>query len=196
MKKSITKILMFLGFIVATAGLLIEGFDSEEATLLVLSTVFTAPFLAAALSVCFIFAKNDVVKNVGYALAALIGVCGILLMMSEQMIVAAIGLILMLASSLGYVIVLALEFFGFVKASKGVTAKSDISVLLGKYKEMEKENVITDEEFAQLKSKALETLAEKESVNLDDLKKWKKLLDQQVISEEEFANLKAKVFTK
>ncbi len=195
MKKSITKLLMFLGFIVVTVGLLIEGLD-DEASLLVLASIFTAPFLAAALAVCFIFAKNGVVKNVGYALAALSGVYGIVLLVSEQMGVVAIGLILMLASSLGYVIVLALEFFGFVKAGKGVTVGSDISVLLGKYKEMEKENVITDAEFTQLKDKALQNLAEKESVNLDDLKKWKKLLDQQVISEEEFASLKAKIFTK
>ena len=74
--------------------------------------------------------------------------------------------------------------------------KTDISSLLGKYKEMEAEKVINEEEFTQLKAQALQTLSEKENVNLEDLKKWKKLLDQQVISEDEFAQLKAKVFAK
>lgn len=79
MKKSITKILMFLGFIVASVGLLIGGLD-EEGALLVFTSIFTAPSIAMALAVCFIFSKNNVLKNVGYTLATLSGIYGVTLL--------------------------------------------------------------------------------------------------------------------
>ena len=195
MKKTITNIMMFVGYLVMLVGFVIAGLD-KKSTALVLTMVFAYPAIAATLALCFIHAKNNVVKNVGYALAALAGVYGILMLVSEMMLVSAIGLIVMLLASLGYVVVLLLEFFGFVKADKMLNITNDVSTLLGKYKEMEKEQVITEEEFLQLKAQALQTLAEKEEASLEDLKKWKKLLDQKVITEEEFAQLKAKVFTK
>ena len=136
-------------------------------------------------------------KNVGYAFAAFVGVYGIVLIVTETMVVTAVGMILMLLAALGYAITLVLAYFGFVKGENGGNIlATDVSTLLGKYKAMQEEKVITEEEFIQLKGQALQTLTEKENVNLEDLKKWKKLLDQQVISEEEFAQLKAKVFTK
>ena len=195
MKKTITNIMMFLGYLVMLVGFVIAGLD-KKSTALVLTMEFAYPTIAATLAVCFIHAKNNVVKNVGYALAALSGIYGILMLTSATMVVSAVGLIIMLLASLGYVVVLLLEFFGFVKAGKQGINSNDISTLLGRYKEMEKEQVITEEEFMQLKGQALQTLTEKECVTLDDLKKWKKLLDQKVITEEEFAQLKAKVFTK
>ena len=197
MKKSIVKVLMFVGFIVVVVGLLIEGISNTMSATIVLSALFTAPYLATILAVCFIGAKNEVVKNVGYALAAFAGVYGIILIITGAMAVVAVGMILMLLATLGHIITLVLAYFGFVKSEEQSRAyKTDISSLLGKYKEMEAEKVINEEEFTQLKAQALQTLSEKENVNLEDLKKWKKLLDQQVISEDEFAQLKAKVFTK
>lgn len=197
MKKSIVNVLMFVGFIVVVVGLLIGGISDEMSAAYVLTNAFNLPYLATVLAVCFIGAKNGVVKNVGYALAAVAGVYGIVLITTETMVVAAVGMILMLLAALGYVITLILAYFGFVKSEAQASASTaSISTLLGKYKEMEAEKVITEEEFCQLKANALQTLSEKENVSLEDLKKWKKLLDQKVINEEEFAQLKGKVFTK
>ena len=193
MKKSIVNLFMVLGFVVMVVGLLVEGIVSP---LPVSTILFSTPYIAAVLATCFIFAKNGVVKNVGFALGAMAGVYGIVLIVLNAYLVAAVGMILMLLSSVCYFIVLALAFFGFVKRDSVAVRSADVATLLGKYKEMEQDKVITDEEFSQLKAQVLQTLTEKESATLEDLKKWKKLLDQGVISDEEFAAMKAKVFTK
>lgn len=191
MKKSIVTAIMFIGFILVAVGALLED------PTIAMASAFSTPFLAAALAVCFIGAKNNVVKNVGFALATLMGIYGVALMVNGTLIVSGIGMIVMLLAALIYVVPVVLNYFGFVKGKENGTAlRTDISSLLGKYKEMEAEKVINEEEFTHLKAKALQMLSEKENVNLDDLKKWKKLLDQQVINEEEFAQLKAKIFTK
>ena len=194
MKKEINKVIMTIGFIFVVVGLLIYGLDDELAVL----TVFTYANIAAVLATAFIFAKNSVAQNVGYGLGALVGVYGISCIVNESatgVIIFSIGMILMLLAAILYFIVVALKFFGFVKGGN-VTASGcngNISDVLGRYKEMEKEKVLTAEEFDELKKKALDAVQEK-AVSLDDLKKWKKMLDQQVITEEEFAAMKAKAF--
>ena len=60
---------------------------------------------------------------------------------------------------------------------------------LTRYKEMQDEKVLTEEEFAELKQRIMENTNNKIS-SVEDLKKWKKLLDQQIITEEEFAGKK------
>ena len=181
---------MFIGFIVVLLGVLTES--SETA----LTVMFTAPFLAAVLAVCFINACNNTVKNVGYALGALVGVYGLVMIMNEVLLVSACGMVFMLFAALGFAVTYILKFFGWVKSGKESSAVGDISSQLEKYKEMEKENIITDEEFVQLKGQALQTISENKHLNFEDLKKWKKLLDQQVLTEEEFSQLKSKIFNK
>ena len=83
-----------------------------------------------------------------------------------------------------------------MKGEKEISGGVDISSQLGKYKEMEKENIITDEEFVQLKGQALQSIGDNNRLTFEDLKKWKKLLDQQVLTEEEFSQLKSKIFNK
>ena len=136
MKKNITKVLVFIGFIVTVIGLLIEGLD-EEYTEIIMVSVFTYPFIAATLAVCFIQANNVVMKNVGYALCALVGVYGILALTAEVLSTAPIGMIIMLVGAFGYAILYVLEFFGFVKKDSVSAQHGDIAVLLTKYKEME-----------------------------------------------------------
>ena len=69
----------------------------------------------------------------------------------------------------------------------------DVASLLIKYKELEKEEIISAEEFEKLKNGLLAGGSDSK-VTLNDLKKWKKLCDDGVITAEEFVVLKNKVF--
>ena len=181
---------MFIGFIVVLLGVLTESATTA------LTVLFTAPYLAAVLAVCFVNASNNTVKNVGYALGALLGVYGFVVIITDNLVVSACGMVFMLFAALGYAVTYVLKFFGWVKGEKEISGGVDISSQLGKYKEMEKENIITDEEFVQLKGQALQSIGDNNRLTFEDLKKWKKLLDQQVLTEEEFSQLKSKIFNK
>ena len=197
MKKFFTQVLTVLAFVVILVGLLIAGFDSKDTNQVILLATFTAPFLAVVLATAFVFSKNDTVKNVGYILSALIGVYGILMILDDKdFLVVAIGMILMLVPSIIYAFIQLFALLGFVRAKDLQVSKSDdMAALLNQYKALEKEAILSSEEFDALKAKVLKN-TDTQSTTLDDLKKWKKLLDQQVITEEEFANLKAQSFSK
>ena len=192
MTKEINKIVGVIGFIVMVVGMIIDGVDSLQG-----SVAFSTAAIAAVLATAFIFAHNATVKNVGYLLCALIGAYGVALIAttySTGLIIAAIGMLMLFFASVLYFFVITLKFFGFVKDGKGTTC-GNISDVLIRYKAMQEEKVISEEEFNELKKRTLETNNET-GVGFDDLKKWKKLLDQQVITEEEFSAIKAKVFQK
>jgi hypothetical protein len=197
MKKFFTQILTVIAFIVILVGLLIAGLDSKDAPAVIMLVAFTAPFLAAALATAFVFAKNDTVKNVGYILSALVGVYGVLMLLADKnFMIVAIGMILMLVPSVIYVFIQLFALLGFVRAKDLQVSKSDdMAALLNQYKALEKEAILSAEEFDALKAKVLKN-TDTQGTTLDDLKKWKKLLDQQVITEEEFTNLKAQSFSK
>lgn len=195
MKKELNKVIMFIGFVVTIVGLIIcAAADGAN-----FASVFTLSTIAAVLAVTFIFAKNDIVKNVGYGLAGLLGVYGIgMMQVSEDFMVASVGMIVMFVAAVIYFFVVCLKFFGFVKKGEHEEACGNVGNLLNTlsaYKEMQQEKVLSDEEFAELKQKIFET-ADKKTVSLDDLKKWKKLLDQGVITEEEFTQIKSGIFSK
>ena len=176
MKRKITNVLMFIGFMVMVLGVIIEGSSAA-----ILSMLFSAPGIAATLAVCFVNSSNNTVKNVGFALSALVGACGVLLIAEEEMVVLAIGMLFMLFATLGFAFSHILKFFGWVKDKKESSEAIDVSSQLGKYKEMEKEQIISEEEFAQLKGQVLQAVSDNKHFTFDDLKKWKKLLDQQVM---------------
>lgn len=191
MKKEINKIVATIGFIVVVVGSIICGLESG---MFELSTVY----IAALLGTMFIFSTNGTLKNVGYGLNALAGSCGVAAITvteSAGVMVVSVGMILLLFASVLYFIMIALAFFGFAKEKRGESCKGDISNVLTKYKALQEEKVISEEEFAELKRRTLE-VSEKTSVSIEDLKKWKKLLDQQIIDDTEFAKMKAKVFEK
>lgn len=197
MKKEVNKILATIGFVLIVLGCVICGLDDAMA-LVIAEVVFSAATIAAVLALAFINAESKTLKNVGYSLSALCGVYGITLVANanEQtgLIVMGVGMLLFLVAALFYFIVVALKFFGFVKGSEAQVS-SNVSDVLLRYKQMEAEKVITEEEFNDLKKKTFETTGEKIST-LDDLRKWKKLLDQKVITEEEFSSMKANMFKK
>ncbi len=190
MKKELNKILMVIGFALIVLGVFIMSLDNLEMALAFLRIdVMLAPILA----VTFIFAKNTVVKNVGYAVGALAGIMGIVFMnIKDEYVLVSIGMILMLVSAFLYFMVSVLQFFGFAKHGEPSSQAGDVSNILIRYREMQEENVLSKEEFEELKKRTLETTAEKD-FSFDDLRKWKKLLDQKVISNEEFAAIKAKI---
>ena len=193
MKKEFNKVLMVIGFIIATLGAIIMPFMSYGFESLV-STAFIAPILA----VCFIFAKNGVLKNVGYALTVLCGIDGFSYLSFASSIgdiLISTGLLIMFLATILYFLLLCLKFFGFVKSGKSSTVTSDPIQILTQYKELVNEKIVTEEEFEELKKNILANNETKVS-NIEELKKWKKALDQKIITEEEYANVKTAIFTK
>lgn len=187
MKRKINKILAVIGFVLVVVGLIMSLNDAA---------VLSYFSIAAALSLAFIFANNTTVRNVGYALAALIGIEGVFVIMDGSMDTMALGIgyVLYLVAAALYFIEITIGFFGFVKgaeAQKGGAA----STLLLSYKQLEADKVITEEEFNELKARVFES-SNTQCVTFGDLKNWKKLLDKKVITEEEFASLKEKMFRK
>ena len=226
MKKEISKIVMVIGFLVALVGLLIWAVSDVEIDFLAvdedlnmslaqlqeflfpnLFNISNLCYIAMVLSVAFVFSKNDTVKNVGYGLSTLVGLKGILSLVRlgdiEKevldnrlgMTFCFIGMITMMVAALLYFGSIYMDFFGLVQKNKVYEKESAVDVL-AKYKELQKENVLTEEEFKNKKEKLLnETIASE--VKNDDpvaLKKWKKLLDQNVITEEEFTKVKSGLF--
>lgn len=192
MKKFFTQILSAIGFVIILIGIIIKGNTD------MLVTMFSAPFIAAAIALPFVFAKNATVKNTGYTLSALVGMYGIVLVLnvdnSVGTLISGIGMAVMLIPAALYAIVEFFTWCGFTRKNK-VNSSNDLATILNQYKALESEKILSAEEFEELKAKTLKgTDAGISSV--EDLKKWKKLLDQQIITEEEFSNLKAKVFNK
>ncbi len=189
MKKEINKMIMFIGFSIMLVGMLLMGF-SEEATLE--ETAMTTLVLPALFATTFIFAKNSVVKNIGYGLGAISGMDGISVIVIKGIhmstMIFSIGLILMLVSSILYFISLCLTFFGFSKQD----TNTDTLDLLKSYIELRSDNVITEEEFESVKAKLLAQNVNKGSP-IQELKKWKKLLDQNFILQDEYDEIKAKI---
>ncbi len=201
MKKEWNKVVMVIGFLVSVLGAIIGAIESLKGATLILGYA-TSTMLVALLGAAFVFAKNSVVKNVGYGLAAIVGVWGIATIMDVNAVTAAVGYmiscvgaIIMLVASFIYFIVLALDFFGFVKRKSEEAKKACAIDALPEYKAMKDEQLLTDEEFEGVKRSVLEN-AEVKINSLYDLKKWKKLLDQKVITEEEFSAVKKEYFSK
>ncbi len=192
MKKFFTQILTAIGFTLILVGSFMKGTDA------VLVTFFSAPFLAAMLATPFVFAKNNTVKNTGYALSAMVGVYGTMLLFNQEdsigLLIVSIGMIVMLIPAAIYAIGAFFGWCGFTR-KKNVGNASDLATILNQYKALEAEKILSAEEFEELKAKTLKGSGSEIS-SIEDLKKWKKLLDQQIITEEEFSSLKAKAFNK
>ncbi len=191
MKRKINKIVAVIGFVLIIVGLILT-FDATEA--------LSYATIAAALALAFIFAKNETVKNVGYALESLLGTCGIIQLVAgvggiDPSIVGTIGYVLYFVSAALYFIEIAIRFFGFVKNSDAQGGNGSVSSVLLNYKQLETDKVITEDEFNELKARVFES-SKDQCATIGDLKNWKKLLDKKVITDDEFAALKDKIFNK
>lgn len=197
MKKSIIKTIIAIGFFVAVLGAIIDPMMDTMAVAFIFSNAFIYIAVAAILGTVFVFSKNATLANAGYGLCAVVGAFGVTLMMNSiayPIMVTSIGLIIMFVGAVLQFLLIAIKFFGFIK-SEDKQVVGDVSDMLTKYKELEKEKVISEEEFNDLKTKTI-AANESDKVSLEDLKKWKKLLDQNIITETEFSNMKSKLFTK
>lgn len=195
MKKKLTQIITFIGFIVFLSGMTVDVITAEEASekLVLFNSLASIFSLATALACYFVFSKNKTIENIGYVFSAISGVQGLLvIILNEKLNFYAIGLIIMLVAAIIYALTAIIGFFGYVKG-KANTEESDTASLLSKYKELEKEKVLTEEEFEKLKNKALDE-HNTEKLTVNELKKWKKLLDGDVITAEEFSKIKEKSF--
>ncbi len=200
MKKTLNQIFMVIGFVVTVIGILLANVESYGAVL----ATFAIPAIAAVFAVTCIFAANNVIKSIGYALASLVASYGIGVLswidpknLEIGVLVSAVGMTLMGVAVLLYGLIFVLKLFGFVKSTQPKESKALNSALeeLGHYKELLQDKILTEDEFADLKQKALAN-SDKKAISIDDLKKWKKLLDQQIITEAEFAQIKEEIFNK
>lgn len=210
MKKHLSQIIVFLGFLVVVLGAFIDPMivkevvakttpktDAEiKAALALARATFVSPVtlinIAGVIALGFVFTKNKALVNIGYAMCGLLGANGLVYLIKVEFTIASIGQLIMLLGAIVYLIMTLISFFGYVKGgSSDEEQVADVSASLNSYKEMQTNGVITEEEFDTLKAKVL-TSAKVDTVN--DLKKWKKLLDQKVITEDEFAQIKSKIF--
>ncbi len=195
MKKFFTQILAAIGFAVSLIGVFLSF--KNAALIVAFSSIY---FIGAGMATAFVFAKNETVKNMGYVLCATAGTFGAVTLLNEisggsiGMIVFSIGLIIMLIPALIYAIIQFFSWCGFTRRNAKAAA-DDIATVLNRYKSLEKEEILSAEEFEALKGSVLDNSGSAVSC-VDDLKKWKKLLDQGIINEEEFSKLKAQVFQK
>ncbi len=201
MKKELNKIIIIIGFIVTVVGACLAVLiDTPPVPMS--STIISN--IAALLAVTFIFASNSIIKNIGYTLSVLLVIDSLKALVlkatlgSIGFIVYYIGFIVMAVGALIYFAINFLAYCGFVKKDRQISKENYNKNLLDelmRYKEMQQEKVLTDEEFSELKEKILENNAAKTN-SIDDLKKWKKLVDQQVITDEEFSKIKTDIFNK
>ena len=192
MKKSLNQILIAIGFIIAAVGAILQPLLHSPATSLYIEA------LIAVLAVCFIYAKNDILKNVGYGLCLVCASIGLVYMSSAStgQMLFAIGSLVMALGAFLYLIILILKFFGFVKSKDNNYTKTfDVLEALNNYKNLADEKVLSDEEFNELKANILAS-SNCKAKTIDDLKKWKKAVEQKIITEEEYNSIKADIFSK
>lgn len=190
MKKEVNQIVIFIGFIIYVVGLVLSALMSDIAF-----SVVSLSSVAVVLGLCFVFAKNEVVKKVGYGLCVVGGADGLYSLLGTYYGLGAqicyIGQVVMFVGVIIFFISMMARFFGYEK-NKTATTGNFIQAL-NSLNSLKQENVITEEEFEQLKTETLQK-ANKNNLSIADIKQWKKLYDQKIITEEEFSNVKKDLF--
>ena len=196
MKKFFTQILTLIAFITIMVGMVIVGSDTEMGFNTVVLAMIPSIVLLPALATVFVFAKTETLNIAGYVLSTMTAVYGLLTFFTDSTYdIISFGMMLMAVPAIIYAFIKLFALLGFVRAKDVKSNANDVATMLNQYKALEKEAILSAEEFEDLKSKVLKN-TNTEATSVDDLKKWKKLYDQQVITEEEFTNLKAKTFNK
>ncbi len=190
MKKEINKIVIFIGFIVYAIGLIASAFigDVQFASL-------TTSSIMVILGVFFIFAKNEVIKNIGYGLCVVCGATGLFSLINVHngtgAMICFVGEVIILVGVVIKFISIAVKMLGFEKNKD--TSQADFIQSLNSLNMLKEEKIITEEEFEMLKREALKKTDNK-NLSIADLKQWKKLYDQKIITEEEFSSVKKDLF--
>ena len=203
--KKLSSVISFIGFAFTLIGFIIDMMllSKSPTTLKSLVQIISLSplylLIGAAFAVCLLNSDKSMTKNVGYALAGVCGTFGLIIFLDVinlgKFLFSAFGLSFLFVAALIYFLYVCICFFGFAKNKTCDSAhqNKDLCAVLGSYKELQQEKVLSESEYEALKEAALSE-ASGQKVGIDDLKKWKKMLDQNIITEEEFAALKAKVF--
>ena len=203
--KKLSSVISFIGFAFTLIGFIIDMMllSKSPTTLKSLVQIISLSplylLIGAAFAVCLLNSDKSMTKNVGYALAGVCGTFGLIIFLDVinlgKFLFSAFGLSFLFVAALIYFLYVCICFFGFAKNKTCDSAhrNKDLCAILGSYKELQQEKVLSESEYEALKEAALSE-ASGQKVGIDDLKKWKKMLDQNIITEEEFAALKAKVF--
>ncbi|MDE5546367.1 MAG: hypothetical protein K2I88_02770 [Anaeroplasmataceae bacterium] len=195
MERKMMKTLAVIGFLVALLQLILAK-DLDTAALL------SGTIILQLLAVCFIFAENKTVARVGYALLGLAGVGFLAGFIASPKIsgitdiLSLIIIVLYLISSVSFLVVSTLQYFGFKKETlqKLVhpSSKDNFSSLV-EWKELLDSTAITEEEYAKVKSDIL--AGKKIKISVEEIKNYKQLVDAGVITADDLESVKKKLFT-
>ena len=189
MKNKVYGFFSIVALVTTIIGLILAG-----------AAVFSLPIYIIVLPVLcssFIFAKNNVVKNVGFALCGITAALGFALITGfmdyffEEVDVMLLGVGFAIYSIIALIKLISsvLSFFGYRRAKREQT---EVITILKEAKQLEADGLLTEEEFSEIKSRTLKNDTETVS-SIEELKTWKKLFDQQIINEKEFSELKSKI---
>ena len=188
MKKNYKHVILFIGFIVYVLGLLITGMSFGIESIIYFNTVIS--IIYPILTIAFCVAQTKTLNVLGYAINSIAGVYALTLLIQgdfeETAIIMLIGLVIMMCVSICYLTTSILKFFGFVKAGKATASSNEKIELLRLYSELNKNEIITDEEFAEIKTSVIKGNIKDNTVKLNQIKELKKLYDEQVITKDEF----------
>ena len=139
-KKFSLQTLTIIGFCIVALGAIISATEKNVDAI----SLFTLPYIAAAVACAFVISGNEAVKVVGYTLSTLLGVTGIQTVMvtgyiPDSYVVVAVGFMVMLVPALVFAFIQLFAYLGFVRAKDVKCSCEDIATLLNQYKAMEKE---------------------------------------------------------
>ena len=156
--------------------------------------IFSSLNFYVVLMVAFCFAKSKVLNVVGYCIGGLIGVVSLnyIIVLAQGdvflLLLPCFASIALFIPSVVYFVSACLRSLGFIKNS-GVQQSQDSKIdLLRLYGELNKDGLITEEEFANVKKSVIVGGVKENKEKLVQLRELKKLFDEQVITKDEFVS--------
>ncbi len=156
--------------------------------------IFSSLNFYVVLMVAFCFAKTKVLNTVGYCIGGLIGVLSLnyIIVLAQGdvflLLLPCFASIALIIPSIIYFVGASLTVLGFIK-NCGTQQTQDSKIeLLRLYGEMNKDGLIAEDEFANVKKAVIVGAVKENKEKLAQLKELKKLYDEQVITKEEFVN--------
>ena len=193
MKKEFNKFFVAIGFIVFAIGLFVDSLIVESLS----AEIISAYSILAVFGFVFVFTTNATLNKFGYSFSALAGMYGLanIIFVPSDTIVADIGSIIMLVGAVIRVAITIPSFFGYAKTSNSaITNQVDMYEQLLNYSKLLADQVISAQEYEEIKSKLFSDRPSKTAHgSVDELKKWRKLAEQNLISENEYSAIKSKI---
>ena len=196
MKKSINNIILTIGFILYVVGIILYNTSENIGSMY---SEFALYSICAILIMAFSFAKSKALNICGYTISTIAGVdaLGYIIAASDvkepdfTLMIFAFGIIIMMVPAIIYLINSILKSLGFTKIGSQTTSDSKIA-LLRLYAEINKDGIISDEEFASKKALVIKGNSKDNKEELEQLTQLKRLYDEQVITKEEFVSFNVK----